>query len=286
MVRLRSMISDSESDSDDEYIMRRPRWIKERSEHFLNYDDMDFKIRFRLSKAAAYDLLLKIEDKLEFLSERSFGVWKRRFPALAVGLRVKLDKALTIIIATAVLHNISRQRGEPVPPDDPELVLAAPWDELLRSGQMERISNRPYRNRPQQLEPQASVWNSMPFFHCLLSCHLPVPQTAEVQTWALEAFLEYSLPNPLHQEQCFVVVLILLFSDKAAVGEIGPKRSKPQSLWHSPMNWELGPDSKSGLSCVRDSSFSLFSDDLFSLSVRFLMLIPRLQQSWNYLRHP
>ncbi|CAK1580190.1 unnamed protein product [Parnassius mnemosyne] len=51
--------------------------------------------------------------------ERSYGVWKRRFPVLALGLRVKLDNALVIIMATAVLHKILRQQGETVPPDDP-----------------------------------------------------------------------------------------------------------------------------------------------------------------------
>lgn len=63
--------------------------------------------------------------------ERSYGIWKRRFPALALGLRVKLNKALIIIMATAVLHNILRASGEQVPPDDPELNLPHPWDDLL-----------------------------------------------------------------------------------------------------------------------------------------------------------
>lgn len=39
--------------------------------------------------------------------ERSYGVWKRRFPCLSMGLRVKLDTALNIIVATAVLHNLA-----------------------------------------------------------------------------------------------------------------------------------------------------------------------------------
>ncbi|KAI8420656.1 hypothetical protein MSG28_007895, partial [Choristoneura fumiferana] len=64
--------------------------------------------------------------------ERCYGVWKRRFPALALGLRTKIDKSLTIIVATAVLHNMLRQRGEANPLDDQELQLPAPWDELLR----------------------------------------------------------------------------------------------------------------------------------------------------------
>jgi nuclease HARBI1 len=39
--------------------------------------------------------------------ERCFGAWKRRFPCLSLGLRTKLDTTLTIIVATAVLHNIA-----------------------------------------------------------------------------------------------------------------------------------------------------------------------------------
>ncbi|XP_047019526.1 putative nuclease HARBI1 [Helicoverpa zea] len=68
--------------------------------------------------------------------ERSYGVWKRRFPVLALGMRVKLEKALTIIVATAVLHNILRRRGEILPPDDPELEIPAPWEQIINDGQM------------------------------------------------------------------------------------------------------------------------------------------------------
>lgn len=39
--------------------------------------------------------------------ERTFGVLKRRFPCLSLGLRVNLLKAIPIIVATCVLHNIA-----------------------------------------------------------------------------------------------------------------------------------------------------------------------------------
>ncbi|KAK4887449.1 hypothetical protein RN001_003720 [Aquatica leii] len=39
--------------------------------------------------------------------ERCFGVWKRRFPVLSLGMRVSLRKSEAIIAATAVLHNIA-----------------------------------------------------------------------------------------------------------------------------------------------------------------------------------
>lgn len=43
--------------------------------------------------------------------ERMFGVWKRRFPVLAYGCRLKLSTTLIVIVATCVLHNIARQMG-------------------------------------------------------------------------------------------------------------------------------------------------------------------------------
>lgn len=48
--------------------------------------------------------------------ERTIGVWKRRFPVLAYGLRLKIDTILAVIPATAVLHNIALAMNEPEPP--------------------------------------------------------------------------------------------------------------------------------------------------------------------------
>jgi len=39
--------------------------------------------------------------------ERFFGVWKRRFPVMALGLRVKLMRIFPIITARLILHNIA-----------------------------------------------------------------------------------------------------------------------------------------------------------------------------------
>jgi len=43
--------------------------------------------------------------------ERTFGIWKRKFPCL-LHLRTKLNTSLIIIVATAVLHNITRRRND------------------------------------------------------------------------------------------------------------------------------------------------------------------------------
>lgn len=53
--------------------------------------------------------------------ERQYGVLKRRFPALSLGLRVNLQTAMKVIVAAAILHNICIEANEPVPPIDPEL---------------------------------------------------------------------------------------------------------------------------------------------------------------------
>lgn len=53
--------------------------------------------------------------------ERCFGVWKRRFPILALGIRLKTESIEAIIVATAVLHNICCRNREEHPHVDPEL---------------------------------------------------------------------------------------------------------------------------------------------------------------------
>lgn len=47
--------------------------------------------------------------------ERSYGVWKKRFPVLAVGINMNLQFVESIIVATAVLHNIACYFGEQIP---------------------------------------------------------------------------------------------------------------------------------------------------------------------------
>lgn len=79
--------------------------------------------------------------------ERLFGVWKRRFPVLALGMRVHLKNVFPIIVATAVLHNILRDVGEDLPPDDPNLRLPAPWEALLSEGEMNENAGHPAGNR-------------------------------------------------------------------------------------------------------------------------------------------
>ncbi|ERL84661.1 hypothetical protein D910_02088, partial [Dendroctonus ponderosae] len=50
--------------------------------------------------------------------ERTFGIWKRRFPILSFGIRLKLEKVEAIVVATAVLHNIAKMANEEMPPEE------------------------------------------------------------------------------------------------------------------------------------------------------------------------
>ncbi|KOB77795.1 Uncharacterized protein OBRU01_03520, partial [Operophtera brumata] len=50
--------------------------------------------------------------------ERCFVVWKRRFPVLSLKIRLAMETTQAVVIATAVLHNICRQRNlEDVEPE-------------------------------------------------------------------------------------------------------------------------------------------------------------------------
>ena len=50
--------------------------------------------------------------------ERTFGIWKRRFPCLKKGLGNNLPTVSSIIVACAVLHNISLQVHDQLPVDE------------------------------------------------------------------------------------------------------------------------------------------------------------------------
>ena len=55
--------------------------------------------------------------------ERCFGVWKRRFPVLSIGMRCNLPLVQDVIVATAILHNLAIDQKDEEPPDDPEIVV-------------------------------------------------------------------------------------------------------------------------------------------------------------------
>lgn len=48
-----------------------------------------------------------IHGRTRRIVERTFGIWKRRFPCLSKGLQTKLITSTTIVTACAVLHNLA-----------------------------------------------------------------------------------------------------------------------------------------------------------------------------------
>lgn len=82
--------------------------------------------------------------------ERLFGIWKRRFPVLALGIRVELKNAIPIIVATGVLHNILMMKNDDLPSDDPNIQLQAPWEEILNQG-MIRQQRHQENNQPRDI---------------------------------------------------------------------------------------------------------------------------------------
>lgn len=76
--------------------------------------------------------------------ERAFGVLKRRFPCLSLGLRVALDRVDSIIIATTVLNNIAIDRRDEMPPD--ENIVHNEFQEIFNIGN-ENIVNQNFAIR-------------------------------------------------------------------------------------------------------------------------------------------
>lgn len=70
--------------------------------------------------------------------ERQYGVLKRRFPVLAVGIRLELKNAINVIIACCVLHNICILRKEREPVNENNVPNI---EELISNGQIGNITN-------------------------------------------------------------------------------------------------------------------------------------------------
>lgn len=55
----------------------------------------------------------KAHIKTRNFIERLFGSWKKRFPSLRIGFRVKISTTLNAIVAAAVLHNLAIDLKDP-----------------------------------------------------------------------------------------------------------------------------------------------------------------------------
>lgn len=78
--------------------------------------------------------------------ERCYGVWKRRFPVLSLGMRLQISNIQTVIVACSVLHNIAIDCNEEMPMDDIQLPdelteLMTPTIENLQNNARTRLVN-------------------------------------------------------------------------------------------------------------------------------------------------
>lgn len=75
----------------------------------------------------------KAQIKTRNVVERQYGLLKRRFPVLAVGIRLKLETAVNVILACSILHNLCILRREADPIDEH---LIPNLQELIVHGQI------------------------------------------------------------------------------------------------------------------------------------------------------
>lgn len=73
--------------------------------------------------------------------ERSYGVWKKRFPVLAVGINMQLESVESIIVATAVLHNIACYFGEQSPKVTHQLEQVIDLSTFTTRGAVNNVNN-------------------------------------------------------------------------------------------------------------------------------------------------
>lgn len=66
-------------------------------------------------QTAAENLFNEAQIRTRNPIERLFGIWKRRFPILALGIRLNIKKAEAVVITCAVLHNIALQMRDDNP---------------------------------------------------------------------------------------------------------------------------------------------------------------------------
>ncbi|CAH1974841.1 unnamed protein product [Acanthoscelides obtectus] len=80
--------------------------------------------------------------------ERQYGVRKRRFPILILGMRLDLHTIMAIIVATDVLHNIAIEENEAIPEE---------WIDHSEDEEINEQGNVGYDNRSGQVVRQMLI---------------------------------------------------------------------------------------------------------------------------------
>ncbi|KAI4465993.1 hypothetical protein MML48_3g00015527 [Holotrichia oblita] len=113
--------------SHDSYIFNnsvlRMRFETGEFEDFILLGDSGYPLRKYLltplehPNTAADQLYNESQIRTRNTIERTFGIWKRRFPILTTGIRTKLPLAQAIIVTTAILHNLACKNKDDLPED-------------------------------------------------------------------------------------------------------------------------------------------------------------------------
>ena len=103
----------------------RTKYIQQQHSGYLVGDSGYPCLRFLLTPVStpttsAEQMYNRIHIKTRNVVERTFGRWKRRFPCLSRGLGNKLVTVSNIIVASAVLFNISLITNDMMPSYDEE----------------------------------------------------------------------------------------------------------------------------------------------------------------------
>ncbi|XP_029179206.1 putative nuclease HARBI1 [Nylanderia fulva] len=79
----------------------------------------------------------EIQSRTRMVVERTFGVWKRRFPCLSRGLSLKLVTCTGVVSAYAVLHNLALYFKD-VLPEEPEVDVIIEDNEELYYNELQQ----------------------------------------------------------------------------------------------------------------------------------------------------
>ena len=82
------------------------------------------------------------------MTENIYGIWKRRFPIIRC-LHVTLENAQKIILATAILHNLSVLWQEILPDNHPDLIDGPDggYDDIAEDDIMVQVALTPRETR-------------------------------------------------------------------------------------------------------------------------------------------
>lgn len=75
---------------------------------------------------AAEHLYNEAQIRTRNIVERTFGIWKRRFPILSMGIRTKVPLAQAIVVATTIIHNIASQNHDELPQNEEDIINDIP----------------------------------------------------------------------------------------------------------------------------------------------------------------